>query len=103
VTALPLVHRRLHAAVERLTTGEGTPQERLQDAYHQFLADLGPADFPPALRRRYRALQRRTIPRTAVTAGGVIVLEPWRPGIAEAARAIRQMDRLLTDLSRSPR
>lgn len=47
VTALPLVHRRLHAAIERLTAGEETPQERLQDAYNQSLADLGPTDFPP--------------------------------------------------------
>jgi len=102
VTDLPLVHRRLHAAVECLASGEETPQERLQDAFNQFLADLGPADFPPAL-RRYRAPQRRTIPHIAVTAEGVIVLEPWRPSVTESTRAIRQIDRLLTDLSRSPR
>jgi len=101
VTDLPLVHRRLHAAGECLASGEETPQERLQDAYNQFLADLGPADFPPALRRRYRAPQRRTIPHTAVTAEGVIVVEPWRPSVTEATRAIRQIDRLLADLSRS--
>jgi len=59
VTDLPLVHCRLQAAVERLTAGEGFPQERLQDACNQFLADLSTADFPPALRRRYRAFQRR--------------------------------------------
>jgi hypothetical protein len=34
--------------------------------------DRGPADFPPALRLRFDALHRRTIPHTAVTAEGVI-------------------------------